>query len=71
LTKNRSKHMTYAEAVKKLRTTLILSQTEFANLLGVSFQTVNRWERGTHQPTIKAKRKLAPYFKKHKIEVDA
>lgn len=62
--------MTYAEAVKKLRTTLILSQTEFANLLGVSFQTVNRWERGTHQPTIKAKRKLASYFKKHKIEVD-
>ena len=62
--------MTYAEAVKKLRTTLILSQTELANLLGVSFQTVNRWERGTHQQTIKAKRKLAPYFKKHKIEVD-
>ena len=62
--------MTYAEAVKKLRTTLILSQTELANLLGVSFQTVNRWERGTHQPTIKAKRKLAHYFKKHKIEVD-
>ena len=62
--------MTYAEAVKKLRTTLILSQTELANLLGVSSQTVNRWERGTHQPTIKAKRKLASYFKKHKIEVD-
>ena len=62
--------MTYAEAVKKLRTTLILSQTELANLLSVSFQTVNRWERGTHQPTIKAKRKLASYFKKHKIEVD-
>ena len=62
--------MTYAEAVKKLRTTLILSQTELANLLGVSFQTVNRWERGTHNPTIKAKRKLAPYFKNNKIEVD-
>ena len=62
--------MTYAEAVKKLRTTLILSQTELAILLGASFQTVNRWERGTHQPTIKAKRKLASYFKKHKIEVD-
>lgn len=62
--------MNYAEAVKKLRNTLILSQTEMAELLGVSFQTINRWERGTHKPTIKAKRKLAPYFKKHKIEVD-
>lgn len=61
--------MSYAEAVKKLRTILILSQTEMAELLGVSFQTVNRWERGTHKPTIKAKRKLAPYFKKYKIEV--
>lgn len=62
--------MTYAEAVKKLRTTLILSQTELADLLGVSFQSVNRWERGTHEPTIKAKRKLAPYFRKYKIEVE-
>lgn len=62
--------MTYAEAIKKLRNTLILSQTEMAELLDVSFQTVNRWERGTNKPTIKAKRKLVPYFKKYKIEVD-
>lgn len=62
--------MNYAEATKKLRKTLILSQAEFADRLGVSFQTVNRWERGTHEPTIKAKRKLAPYFKKYKIEVN-
>ncbi len=47
-----------------------MSQAEFADQLGVSFQTVNRWERGTHEPTIKAKRKLAPYFKKYKIEVN-
>lgn len=62
--------MTYAEAIKKLRNTLILSQTEMAELLDVSFQTVNRWERGTNKPTIKEKRKLVPYFKKYKIEVD-
>lgn len=62
--------MTYAQTVKKLITTQILSQTELANLLGVFFQTVNRWERGTHKPTNKSKRKFASYFKKHKIEVD-
>lgn len=39
--------MTYAEAAKKLRTTLILSQTELANLLGVSFQT---WTVGKEAP---------------------
>lgn len=62
--------MDYSKLIKELREELIVSQAELADLLGVSFQTVNRWERGTHKPTIKAKRKLAPYSKKHKIEVD-
>lgn len=31
---------------------------------------VNRWESGHFEPTIKSKRKLAPYFKKYKIETD-
>ena len=62
--------MVYSEAIKTLRKKLILSQTEFAKLLGVSYATVNRWESGHFDPTIKSKRKLAPYFKKYKIEVD-
>jgi len=45
--------MTYAEAIKELRKKLILSQTEFAELLGVSFQSINRWERSKHEPTSK------------------
>lgn len=61
--------MTYSEAIKDLRRRLILSQVEFAVLLGVSFQSVNRWEKGKYEPTIKAKRKLAPYFEKYGIEV--
>ncbi len=62
--------MTYAEAVKKLRSKMILTQTEFAELLGVSFGTINRWESGKYKPTTKLKRKLAPMFKKYKIEVE-
>ncbi len=62
--------MTYQEATKKLRNKMILSQTEFAEELGVSFATVNRWETGKHYPTIKAKRLLKPYFIKYEIEVD-
>ena len=62
--------MNYQEAIKKLRNKMILSQTEFAKELDISFATVNRWETGKYEPTIKAKRKLAPYFKKYKIEVD-
>jgi DNA-binding transcriptional regulator YiaG len=37
---------------------MLLTQTEFADLLGVSFGSVNRWENGKYEPTIKAKRKL-------------
>lgn len=62
--------MTYAEAIEKLRKKMLLTQTEFANLLGVSFGTVNRWESGKYEPTMKNKRKLAPYFEKYMIEVE-
>lgn len=34
--------MAYPEAIKKLRSKLILSQTEIAELLGISFGTVNK-----------------------------
>ena len=62
--------MNYQKSIKKLREKMILSQTEFAKELGVSFASVNRWENGQFEPTIKVKRKLAPYFKKYKIGVD-
>ena len=62
--------MNYSEAIKTLRHKMILSQMELAGKLGVSFASVNRWETGKHDPTIKVKRKLKPYFKKYKIEVD-
>lgn len=62
--------MNYAEAVKTLRKKMILSQMEFADYLGVSFGTVNRWENDRFTPTVKAKRKLAPLFEKYNVEVE-
>lgn len=62
--------MNYAEAVKALRKKMIMSQMEFADYLGVSFVTVNRWENDRFTLTIKAKRKLATLFKKYGIGVD-
>ena len=62
--------MDYQKSIKELREKMILSQTEFAKELGVSFASVNRWENGQFEPTIKVKRKLAPYFKKYKINVE-
>ncbi|MBM3242134.1 helix-turn-helix domain-containing protein [Candidatus Poribacteria bacterium] len=40
--------------IKILRQQLNLSQEKFATILGVSFATVNRWEKGHNQPCGKA-----------------
>lgn len=61
--------MDYSKLIKKLREKMLLTQTEFASLLGVTFGTVNRWENGKHEPTMKEKRKLAELFAKYNIEV--
>jgi putative transcriptional regulator len=62
--------MDYAKAVKELRKKLLVSQMELAEMLGVSFATVNRWERGRYEPSYKAKRKLRELFKKNGIVLE-
>ncbi len=62
--------MDYAKLIKKLREKLILSQSELASILDVSFSSVNRWENGKHEPTIKVKRKLNDLFIKNNIKRD-
>ena len=62
--------MDYSKLIRELRAKMIMSQTEFAKELGVSFTTISRWEGGKFNPTIKTKRKLQPYFKKYGIKVD-
>lgn len=60
----------YSHAIIKLRVKLNVSQTELAKLLGVSFSSVNRWERGKYEPTIIAKEKSKELFKENGIEVE-
>ncbi|MDY6064430.1 MAG: helix-turn-helix transcriptional regulator [Candidatus Enterosoma sp.] len=59
----------YKTMIITLRNKLILTQEEFAKLLGVSFASVNRWERGHHEPTTKAKRKIVELCRKNKVEL--
>lgn len=59
--------MKYSVSVKKLREAMFLSQGEFAEYLGVSLVTVNRWENDKFAPTIKMKRKLNELFLQYKI----
>ena len=60
--------MTYPEMLKKYREKVLLTQTELAKELGVSFASVNRWENGQFEPTMKIKRKLRDLFKEAGIE---
>lgn len=62
--------MEYHKIIKNLRIKLVLSQQEFAELLGVSFTSVNRWENGKHEPTIKVKRKIIQLCKENKIKYE-
>lgn len=59
--------MEWSILVKQLREKLLLTQQEFAKKLGVSFASVNRWENGEYEPTMKVKRELMKMFKKYKI----
>jgi DNA-binding XRE family transcriptional regulator len=62
--------MNYQHLVKELRVKLILTQQEFAELLGVSFASINRWESGRHEPTIKVKRRIVELCKKNGITIE-
>ncbi|MCI2110725.1 MAG: helix-turn-helix domain-containing protein [Bacilli bacterium] len=50
--------MDYGAKLKELRMKLLITQTETADMLGVSFATVNRWENGHNEPTMKQKRAI-------------
>lgn len=62
--------MDYAKTIKKLREAMVMSQEEFAEKLGVSFATVNRWENGHHGPTYKARREILKLCAKYKVVVE-
>lgn len=44
--------MNYKRLVKELREKLIITQEELAQLLGVSFASINRWETGKHEKKV-------------------
>jgi len=45
------KNKEVAQSIRRLRDKLGLTQEDFSRLLGVSFQTVNRWENGATTPS--------------------
>ena len=61
--------MNFAEKVKYVRTTLKLSQEDFAHELGVSFATINRWENGSYNPSRLAKKAFEDFCEKRTINI--
>ena len=62
--------MTYAEAIKKLISKMLLTQMKLANYLGVSFASIIKWETGKHEPTTKIKRRIVELRKENNIKLE-
>ena len=53
--------MDYTIILKRIRQQSLLSQKDFADAIGVSFSTVNRWENGKNIPNFKDLKKISDY----------
>ncbi len=63
--------MNWPKIIKAIRAKMFITQTELAEKIDVSFASVNRWEQGYHEPTMKAKRKLAQICREIGIDMEA
>ena len=57
------------DLIKRIREIEGLSQSEYAETLGVSFSTVNRWENGKAYPNQLAQIRLYEQAKQHNVQV--
>lgn len=62
--------MTFGEKVLELRMRLQLTQKQLADVLGISYTTVNRWEMGHYEATKLIRRRFDDLCKKNGITFD-
>ena len=60
--------MEFKDKIKIARQTLLLSQQDFAKVLGVGYTTLNRWENGLRQPNYRGQRAFKELCEKHGID---
>lgn len=56
------------EEIKRIRQRSLLTQEEFADVLGFSFSTVNRWEGGHAKPNMAAMKSIRDYCNKNQFD---
>jgi len=59
--------MDYGAKIREIRLKLLVTQTELAKMLGVSFATINRWENSHNEPTMRQKRAIRELCRKNHI----
>ena len=57
--------MSFSNDIKMIRHKCLMSQIEFAEALGVSFATVNRWESGRSKPNFKTMKLINSFCEAH------
>lgn len=62
--------MSFGNDIKIIRQRSLMSQEAFAQALGVSFTTVNRWESGKCKPSYKTMKLINDYCKTNNIDFD-
>lgn len=62
--------MSFNSDIKVIRQKSLLSQEAFAQCLGVSFTTVNRWETGKSKPSYKTMKLIDGFCRKNGIDFD-
>lgn len=60
--------MNIGNEIKYIRKRCLMTQTELAEAIGVSFATVNRWENNKSTPNFKALRKIKSICENNNIE---
>ena len=60
----------FCDKIKTVREQLLLTQEMLAKEIGVSFSTINRWERDKIEPSIRGKRAFYEYCDENKIKFD-
>lgn len=60
--------MDFSKVIKEIRQECYLSQRAFADEIGVSFSTVNRWETDKAIPNYQTMKRLVAYCKALKID---
>ena len=63
--------MEFPKEIKRIRQRLFLTQKEFADIRGVAFSTVNRWESGRSKPNLKAMKSINTFCLDNNITYEA